>query len=69
MLILRGAPALSDFRLKKLARRLETLLGRPISVYAEFMHFAELSQPLDAAEGEVLQQLLRYGPQFVRARS
>ncbi len=64
MLILRGAPALSDFRLKKLARRLETLLGRPISVYAEFMHFAELSQPLDAAEGEVLQQLLRYGPQL-----
>ncbi|KRT55175.1 phosphoribosylformylglycinamidine synthase [endosymbiont of Ridgeia piscesae] len=64
MLILRGAPALSDFRLKKLARRLETLLGRPIGVYAEFMHFAELSQPLDAAEGEVLQQLLRYGPQL-----
>jgi phosphoribosylformylglycinamidine synthase len=63
MLILRGAPALSDFRLHKLTQRLEQALKRPLGVYAEFMHFAELEQTLNEAEQAVLESILRYGPQ------
>ena len=62
MLTLRGAPALSDFRLKKLEQRLADVVSRPLEVYAEFMHIAELSEGLDSSEQEVLEQLLRYGP-------
>ncbi len=64
MLILRGAPALSDFRLRKLTRRLESGLGKPISVYAEYMHFAELDQSLNGQEQAILGRLLCYGPQL-----
>ena len=64
MLSLRGAPALSDFRVNKLQQRLERALGRPIPVYAEFVHFAELEQSLSQAEQEILGQLLRYGPRL-----
>ncbi len=62
MLSLRGAPALSDFRLQKLQRRLSGSLGRTVGVYAEFMHFAELEQSLSADESAVLDRVLRYGP-------
>jgi phosphoribosylformylglycinamidine synthase len=62
MLSLRGAPALSDFRLKKLAARLSAAIGRPVDVYAEFAHFAELEQSLDDNEMGVLERVLRYGP-------
>jgi phosphoribosylformylglycinamidine synthase len=64
MLTLRGAPALSDFRLKKLQQRLADRIGRNVAVYAEFMHFAELEQELTQAEQAVLQRLLRYGPRL-----
>jgi phosphoribosylformylglycinamidine synthase len=62
MLTLRGAPALSDFRSAKLSERLTDLLGAPVSVYAEHMHFARLSQGLEPEEREVLDRVLRYGP-------
>jgi len=62
MLTLRGAPALSEFRSTKLARRLSEAVGRPVSVYAEYMHFARLSQGLEPEEQEVLDRVLRYGP-------
>ena len=62
MLTLRGAPALSDFRLQKLGQRLAEVVSRPLEVYAEFMHIAEISEDLDAAEQEVLDQILSYGP-------
>ncbi len=62
MLILRGAPALSESRLNKLAQRLENSLGKPVSVYAEYMHFAEVDQSLADNEQEVLERVLRYGP-------
>ncbi|MES9962101.1 MAG: phosphoribosylformylglycinamidine synthase [Candidatus Sedimenticola sp. 20ELBAFRAG] len=62
MLSLRGAPALSDFRLQKLQRRLSGSLDRTVGVYAEFMHFAELEQSLSADESAVLDRVLRYGP-------
>ena len=48
MLGLRGAPALSDFRLQKLSQRLSLALGRRLGLYAELMHFAELDQSLSA---------------------
>ncbi len=62
MLTLRGAPALSEFRSSKLARRLSGAVGKPLTVYAEFMHFARLSQALEAEEQSTLDQILRYGP-------
>ncbi len=62
MLTLRGAPALSEFRLNKLTQRLSERLGQVIEPYAEFMHFAELEQPLSDYELEVLERILRYGP-------
>ncbi|MEJ2528539.1 MAG: phosphoribosylformylglycinamidine synthase [Gammaproteobacteria bacterium] len=62
MLILRGAPALSQFRLQKLEQRLVAALGRPLTLYTEFVHFAELEQSLNEEERMVLDRVLRYGP-------
>ena len=62
MLVLRGAPALSDFRLRKLEARLAPVLERPVGVYAEHLHFAELDGELEAGQRQVLERLLRYGP-------
>jgi len=64
MLILRGAPAFSDFRLRKLSDRLAEASGRSLTVYAEYMHFAQLDQSLDLSESEVLERVLRYGPKL-----
>jgi len=64
MLSLRGAPALSQIRLAKLEEQLAQAVGRSVALYAEFMHFAELEQALEASESKVLQHLLRYGPQL-----
>ncbi len=62
MLILRGAPALSKFRLQKLEQRLISALGHAVNLYAEFVHFAELEQSLSEDEQTILDQVLRYGP-------
>ena len=62
MRILRGSPALSEFRVNKL---LETCREQNLPVtgiYAEFMHFADLKADLDGAELEKLEKLLTYGP-------
>ncbi|MGF1738325.1 phosphoribosylformylglycinamidine synthase [Photobacterium satsumensis] len=62
MEILRGSPALSEFRVNKLLERCREL-DLPVSgIYAEFMHFADLSAPLSAEEQEKLTSLLTYGP-------
>ena len=60
--ILRGAPALSDFRTKKLLSQCAQLNLDVTNIYAEYTHFAQLSTALAAAELDVLQQLLKYGP-------
>jgi phosphoribosylformylglycinamidine synthase len=62
MLILRGSPALSQFRLQKLLQDLAAagLPARAIS--AEFVHIIELTGELAAAERAVLEKLLTYGP-------
>ncbi|WP_457675846.1 phosphoribosylformylglycinamidine synthase [Thiolapillus sp.] len=62
MLKLRGAPAYSDFRLEKLTRRLAEDLGKPVSLYAEFIHLVELFEDLTDDERQVLDRILRYGP-------
>jgi phosphoribosylformylglycinamidine synthase len=64
MLVLRGAPALSDFRSNKLLQQFIDL-GLPVTeVYGEFSHFAHLSQALDEHEMQVLDKLLTYGPKI-----
>lgn len=62
MLELRGAPALSDFRLTKVLRKLQQTQSAITEVYAEFVHFAELNTTLDERELHVLERILRYGP-------
>ncbi len=64
MLVIRGAPALSDFRLRKLEARLGAALGRALGVYAEHLHFADLDGELAEGERGVLERLLRYGPRL-----
>jgi phosphoribosylformylglycinamidine synthase len=61
MLVLRGAPAFSSFRLNKWLTRLRDIAAVR-EVHAEFVHFADVSQPLNAQEQSVLEQLLHYGP-------
>ena len=59
---LRGAPALSDFRVQKLLVQCEDLALPVTDIYAEFAHFAKLNDALSSDEENVLQQLLTYGP-------
>ena len=75
MLILRGSPALSPFRLQKLLDDL-VAAGLPVrAVAAEFVHLAELAaadpglpaRTLTAAEHSVLEKLLTYGPRRTAA--
>ncbi|MFA7552978.1 MAG: phosphoribosylformylglycinamidine synthase [Spongiibacteraceae bacterium] len=62
MLITRGAPALSDFRIQKLVNMLQPDITGLKSISAEYIHFSELSQSLDDEQQSVLAQLLQYGP-------
>jgi len=62
MLQLRGAPALSTFRLEKLECAIAERGVLLDSLYAEYVHFVDLEQGLAAAERQVLDHLLRYGP-------
>ncbi|MES1166429.1 MAG: phosphoribosylformylglycinamidine synthase, partial [Pseudomonadota bacterium] len=62
MLILRGSPALSTFRLQKLLEAI-TAAGIPArSIAAEFIHVVEVAAELPASGRAVLEQLLTYGP-------
>lgn len=62
MLILRGAPALSPFRIQKLLDTLASQVPSVQTLRAEYMHFAEVERELTTAEHAVLVQLLEYGP-------
>jgi phosphoribosylformylglycinamidine synthase len=62
MLVLRGAPAHTESRLRKLEQRLLVATGRVFRIYAEYMHFADLEQVLLSEEQRVLKSLLSYGP-------
>jgi phosphoribosylformylglycinamidine synthase len=63
MHILRGATALSDFRLNKLTHKLQVLDCALQRIHSEFVHFVDVAAgvELDAAKMEVLGQLLSYG--------
>ena len=63
MFSLLGAPALSQFRLDKLLQSLQARDARVSAVSSRFIHFADVSQPLDENELEVLGKLLTYGSQ------
>ncbi|MBR9907724.1 MAG: phosphoribosylformylglycinamidine synthase [Gammaproteobacteria bacterium] len=62
MEIVRGAPALSDFRTEKLLQRLRAAELPVSELYAEFMHFVDVEQSLDSEANQVLAKLLTYGP-------
>ncbi|NBC49336.1 MAG: phosphoribosylformylglycinamidine synthase [Gammaproteobacteria bacterium] len=62
MRMLRGVPALSDFRLSKLEARLRAAGVPPCRLSATFVHFVDLARALEADEEAVLERLLRYGP-------
>ncbi len=61
MEILRGSPALSAFRINKLLARFQA--AAPVhTIYAEYVHFADLNAPLNDDEHAQLERLLKYGP-------
>lgn len=62
MEILRGSPALSAFRITKLLSRCQDAHLPVSDIYAEYVHFADVSAPLSADEHARLQRLLKYGP-------
>ncbi|POU50137.1 phosphoribosylformylglycinamidine synthase [Pantoea sp. PSNIH5] len=62
MEILRGSPALSAFRVNKLLTRFQDAHLPVSDIYAEYVHFADVSAPLNAEEKSRLQRLLKYGP-------
>ncbi|WP_068546759.1 phosphoribosylformylglycinamidine synthase [Thalassotalea crassostreae] len=62
MEILRGAPALSDFRINKLLKQCAQLNLPVTEIYAEFTHFSHNSAELTADELAKLAKLLTYGP-------
>ncbi|RKG84139.1 phosphoribosylformylglycinamidine synthase [Corallococcus terminator] len=66
MLTLRGAPALSEFRLAKLLVRCREQVPTVATVYSEYVHFADTSAPLTDAEAERLGRLLEYGPRAAK---
>jgi phosphoribosylformylglycinamidine synthase len=62
MLQLAGSPALSAFRVAKLLERLSAVDAAVRGLEAQFMHFADLAQPLSSVERARLDELLTYGP-------
>lgn len=62
MLILRGASALSAFRLEKLTYKLAKIHPDIHLSHNQYVHFAQTSSALSAPRQGVLEQLLHYGP-------
>ena len=63
MLTLRGAPALSAFRLDKLAQKLTSIHPDIRLRQTRYVHFAQLEGELAGPEVQVLERLLQYGPE------
>ncbi len=61
IITLRGAIALSPFRIEKLLLPLKAAHAEIAGIHAEFVHFVQLSRKLTDAEQRVLEQLLTYG--------
>jgi phosphoribosylformylglycinamidine synthase len=69
MLILRGAAALSAFRLDKLAQKISAIHPDIRLLHTEYVHFAELEGTLSGGEEDTLAGLLSYGPRSGTAES
>ncbi len=65
MLTLRGAPALSAFRLDKLVQKFRAIHPDISLLHTEYLHFAELTAQLTDHELGILASLLTYGPAAV----
>ena len=62
MLILRGAPALSRFRNRKLLSRLQSAVPGISCVVAEFQHYVNVQSELTDQKADTLARVLTYGP-------
>ena len=67
MLELRGAPAFSDFRITKMLAKLQAAVPNVAAVYAEFVHFADMTSELTDSnltdqQLDTLGKILKYGP-------
>lgn len=62
MLILRGSPALSQFRLQKLLLDLKAAGVPAQALGADFVHLIALDGELSSQERDVLERILTYGP-------
>lgn len=64
MLILRGSPALSPFRLDKLLARVQEHVPAVDHLYAEYVHFVDTERALEQAQRTTLERILTYGPRL-----
>jgi hypothetical protein len=64
---MRGASALSAFRLDKLAQKLSAIHPDIQLLHTEYVHFARLASPLSGERRNILEKLLEYGPQISEA--
>ena len=64
MEILRGSPALSQFRVNKLLQLCCEWQIPIISIYAEYIHFIDSATSLHDSDFSTLKKLLQYGPQI-----
>ncbi|MGD8235362.1 MAG: phosphoribosylformylglycinamidine synthase, partial [Chromatiales bacterium] len=62
MQIFHGAPALSSFRLQRLAEALKRDIGHQVDVRAHFIHFVEYAGKASGKDLELLGRVLTYGP-------
>jgi phosphoribosylformylglycinamidine synthase len=62
MEIIRGAPALSAFRVQQLMKACDAAAIPVRHIYAEFMHFAHLTNALNDTQTLQLASILTYGP-------
>ena len=66
MFFLRGAPALSEFRLNKLQQDISLQISDHRSpdlvIATEYVHFVDLDAPLTDVEKDILNRILTYGP-------
>ncbi|MEY8194814.1 MAG: phosphoribosylformylglycinamidine synthase [Cycloclasticus sp.] len=62
MLELTGSSALSEFRQQRLLKKLTLTIPQVSAISAEFIHFADVSGSLSAADLATLEQVLSYGP-------
>ncbi len=62
MLVLRGSPALSQFRLDKLMAQIKATDSHIGQIYAEYLHFVDVSVELSEDQMHTLEKILHYGP-------